>query len=162
MTLVFDLILLLLIAIIVWRDTLRGFVRTALGFFRLFLAFFFALLFSSGFALLLKRVWPDLTAYGKWASLLSFLTVFIASYLLLRLLAPLLSKAVRSLSFVKAIDTVGGMVFGVFHAFLWGWLLAIICGAVFPLVDVDIKETVLIEFLNGISPLKFINWIILR
>ena len=92
----------------------------------------------------------------------SFLFLLIVSYFALKLLVPLLSKAIRTCSLLKAADTVGGLLFGIFHAFLLGWAVSFAAGFILSLFGSSLDETYVIRFFNHASPIKTILWIFLR
>lgn len=93
---------------------------------------------------------------------LAFVFLLIGSYFALKLLLPLLSRAVHTISFLKAADTVGGAVFGVFHALLIGWVLSFVGGFLLSLFGTSLDETYVIRFFNHVSPIKAIVWIFFR
>ena len=92
---------------------------------------------------------------------IAFIFILIVVYLGLKLLVPLVSKFIHKIPFVGFVDTVGGFVFGVFHAFVWGWALATGFGFLLSLLGFSIESTVLIRFLSDFSPIKLIMWIFL-
>ncbi len=96
------------------------------------------------------------------SAVIAFVLLLIGAYFALKLLVPLLAKAVRTVSLLKAADTFGGIVFGLFHAFLVGWALSLIGGFILSLLDISLHETYVIRFFNHVSPIKAIVWIFLR
>ena len=197
-------------------DAKKGFLRSSVGFARVFLAFGIAFFFSGILASLIDKAWifssvhkaitdafsSDATdplaalpiglraisaisgidlqkiadkstaeslslALAKPIShaisvTLSFVILLIGSYFALKLLVPLFSKMIRSFSFLKAVDTLLGVLFGIFHAFLLAWGLALVFGFLLSLFGVSLEGTVLLRFFNHVSPIKAVIFLFLR
>ena len=215
MALIFDLLLLFFLIVIVFLDMKKGFLRTTVGFARIFIAFAIAFTFSGVLASLIDKNWiypavhraiKDALDVGEpslseipiglraaaslgginlqtiidttsdsalssaiaqpisqvFSAALSFVLLLIGAYLLLKFLVPIFSKAIRTFSPLKAVDTVGGLLFGIFHAFLLGWALSFAAGFLLSLLGMALQETYVIRFFNHVSPIKVIIWIFLR
>ena len=154
---VFDLLLLILVILIVICYGKRGFISASVGFARIFLAFLVSFLFSTTLASAFPSAFP-----GVITSFVSFLILLVVSYFALRLLVPSLSKMMRKIPLIKSIDTFGGVAFGIFRASLWGWIFALLCVRLLPLMGIGVSDTVLIKFFNSISPVNFITRTFLR
>ena len=216
MALIFDLLLLALLLAVVFLDAQKGFLRSSVGFARIFLAFAFAFCFSGMLASLLNRLWifptvhdaiaqavvvggedsvvaipitlraaaaiasvdlQEIVATNATSELVSalakpiaralsvalaFLILLFASYFALKLFVPMVSRLIRSFSLLKVADTLCGVLFGFFHAFLLGWILAFAGGFLLTLLGASLENTYLIRFFNQTSPIKAIVWLFFR
>lgn len=93
---------------------------------------------------------------------IAFAVLLIGAYLALKIVVPLLSKALRTFSLFKTADTVLGLVFGIFHAFLIGWGVSFAAVFLLSMFGISLDETYLIRFFHHVSPIKAIVWIFLR
>ncbi len=101
--------------------------------------------------------------------ILAFVLLVIVTYFAIRLLIPPLSAIIKRIPLVGALNTLGGLGFGVIHAFLWGWIIALAGGVILSFLSsasggtiISPEDTVVLSLLSKISPLRLFSLLFFR
>ena len=158
MSIFLDIIILIVIGITIFTALKNGFVKTVLN----ALSFVAAAVLSIFIAPLFKNI---LYFNGEYSAVSTYLIVFIALWLIIRLATLLLNKVISKIPLIRTANKVAGLILGIILAFFRVFALCTCVEGILKigkllrigfLSGISIEETILFEFFSKINLIKIL------